>query len=213
MQEHHIGVRRTARYCTLDPDGEPREVWFVLHGYGQLAPYFIRHFDAIQNGRRLIVAPEALSRYYLPGHKHVGASWMTREDRLAEIDDYLAYLDALHDQIFERVDRSRVTVHVLGFSQGGATASRWATLGRVDADRLILWASELASDLDLTAHAESLRRRKLTLVVGTDDEFVTPTRRAEMEVLLAEHNIPYRLHSFTGTHTMDAETLKLLAVW
>jgi predicted esterase len=211
MQEHHIGVRRTARYCTLDPDSEPQEVWFVLHGYGQLAPYFIRHFDAIQNGRRLIVAPEALSRYYLPGHKRVGASWMTREDRLAEVDDYLAYLDALHDQIFERVDRSRVTVHVLGFSQGGATASRWAMLGRVDADRIILWASELASDLDLTAHAESLRRRKLTLVVGADDEFVTPTRRADMEALLAERRIPYRLHTFKGTHKMDAETLKLLA--
>ena len=211
MQEHHIGVRRTARYCTLDPDGEPREVWFVLHGYGQLAPYFIRHFDAIQNGRRLIVAPEALSRYYLPGHKHVGASWMTREDRLTEVDDYLAYLDALHAQIFERVDRSQVTVHVLGFSQGGATASRWVALGRVNADRLILWTSELASDLDLTAHAESLRRRTLTLVVGTDDEFVTPTRRADMEVRLAEHDIPYRLHSFTGTHEMDGETLKLLA--
>ena len=211
MQEHHIGVRRTARYCTLDPDGEPREVWFVLHGYGQLAPYFIRHFDAIQNGRRLIVAPEALSRYYLPGHTRVGASWMTREDRLAEVDDYLAYLDALHDQVFERVDRSRVTVHVMGFSQGGATASRWATLGRVDADRLILWASELASDIDLTAHAESLRRRMLTLVVGTDDEFVTPTRRADREALLAEHHIPYRLHTFTGTHEMDAAALKLLA--
>ncbi len=211
MQEHHFGVRRTARYCTLDPDGETQEVWFVLHGYGQLAPYFIRHFEAIQNGRRLIVAPEALSRYYLPGHTRVGASWMTREDRVTEIDDYLAYLDALHDQIFERLDRSRVTVHVLGFSQGGATASRWAALGRVNADRLILWASDLASDLDLSIHAEALGRRRLTLVVGTEDEFVTPTLLADQEALLTEHNIPYRLRTFTGPHKIDRETLKVLA--
>ena len=211
MQEHHFGIQRTARYYTLDSAAEPEEVWFVLHGYGQLARYFIRHFESIQNGRRLIVAPEALSRHYLPGHERVGASWMTREDRLTEIDDYLAYLDTLHDQIFERVARSRVTVHVLGFSQGGATATRWATLGRVDADRVILWASDLPHDLDLTAHADTLRRRTLELVVGTEDEFLTPTRLAEQEALLSEHSVPYRLRTFTGPHGMHAETLKMLA--
>ena len=211
MEEHQLGVHRTARYYTLEPKEEPQEVWFVLHGYGQLAQYFIRHFDAIQNGRRLIVAPEALSRYYLPGHERVGASWMTREDRLAEIDDYLAYLDTLHDQIFERVDRGRVTVHVLGFSQGGASAARWVTMGRVDADRLILWASGLPHDLDLPAHVETIRRSALTLVVGTKDDHVTPTLVAEQEALLAEHDIPYRLHTFAGAHKIDADALTRLA--
>ena len=211
MQEHHVDVRRTARYYTLEPEREPREVWFVLHGYGQLAQYFIRHFDAIQNGQRLIVAPEALSRYYLPGHKRVGASWMTKEDRSAEVDDYLAYLDAVHDQIFERVNRRRVTVHVLGFSQGGATASRWTTLGRVDAGRLILWASNLAHDLDLGTHAEAIGRRALTLVVGTQDEYLTPARLAEQKARLAGHHIPYRLHTFAGTHQIDADALNVLA--
>ena len=138
MQAHHFAARRTARYYTLDPAGVAHQVWFVMHGYGQLAGAFIRHFQAVRDGHGLVVAPEALSRLYLPGHQRVGASWMTKEDRLTEIDDYLAYLDALYDRIFESVDRSRVTVHVLGFSQGAATASRWATLGRAHTDRLIL---------------------------------------------------------------------------
>jgi predicted esterase len=211
MHEHHFTTRRTARYYTLDPAGDVREVWFVLHGYGQLAALFLRHFEGLQDGGRLIVAPEGLSRYYLPGHQHVGASWMTKEDRLTEIDDYLAYLDALYEQIFMAVDRSRVRVHVLGYSQGGATASRWATLGRVEADRLILWAGELAHDLDLTVHAETLRRLNLTLVVGTEDGFITPERLAAAEALLIEHSIPYRLRPFKGDHRLDAETLKVLA--
>ncbi|MDA1185359.1 MAG: phospholipase [Acidobacteria bacterium] len=211
MKEHHLGVQRTARYYTLEPEEEPQEVWFVLHGYGQLAQYFLRHFEAVQNGRRLIVAPEALSRHYLPGHQRVGASWMTKEDRVAEVADYLAYLDALHDRIFERVDRRRVTVHVLGFSQGGATASRWTTLGRIDADRLILWASDVPPDLDLPAHATAIGRRALTLVVGTRDEYVTPALLAEQEALLTGHQIPYRLHTFAGTHTIDPDTLMVLA--
>ena len=211
MEEHYVAARRTARYYTLGAAEEAREVWFVLHGYGQLAAFFLRHFEAIDDGRRLVVAPEALSRFYLPGHQRVGASWMTKEDRLTEIDDYLAYLNALYDRVFETLDRSRVTVHVLGFSQGAATASRCTTLGRIDADRLILWAGQLAHDLDLVAHAATLRRLNLTLVVGTDDEFITPKRLAEQEAILIEHSIPYRLRPFKGDHRMDTETLTLLA--
>ena len=210
MQEHTFAARRTARYYTLDPADDVREVWFVLHGYGELAIHFIRHFEVIADDHRLVVAPEALSRFYLPGHQRVGASWMTRENRLTEIDDYLAYLDTVYSRLFESLDRSRVTVHVLGFSQGAATASRWTTLGHIDADRLILWAGDLAHDLDLTIHAETLRRLTLTLVIGTDDELIPPKRLAELEALLIQHSIPYRLRPFKGTHRIDAETLAML---
>src|SRR5712691_3738407 len=100
MQEYHIGVTRTARYFTLG--GSPREVaevWFVCHGYGQLAGRFLRHFEPLAGGTRLLVAPEALSRFYVEDttvparERKVGATWMTREDRLSEIDDYVRYLD------------------------------------------------------------------------------------------------------------------------
>jgi hypothetical protein len=56
------------------------------------------------------VAPEGLSRFYFEGGFHgpgskVGATWMTREDRLAKIEDYVGYLDALHDAVFARAVR------------------------------------------------------------------------------------------------------------
>ncbi len=66
MQEHHISVTRTARYYTLGEISRGvAEVWFVCHGYGQLAERFIRHFAALDDGTRLVVAPEALGRFYL----------------------------------------------------------------------------------------------------------------------------------------------------
>lgn len=211
MQEHRLTVSRTARYFTIDPGEAAHEVWFVLHGYGQLARYFLRHFNVLDNGHRLIVAPEALARFYLPGHKRVGASWMTKEDRLTEIDDYLAYLDTLYDHVLETIEQDAVAVHVLGFSQGAATASRWVTLGAMQADRLILWAGELAHDLDLNAHAPALRNLHLTGVVGDQDEFITPERIKYLQDVLHEHDIPHRLITFEGKHRMDAETLKTLA--
>ena len=86
-QEHHLNVNRTARYYTIgDLENKPNEVWFVLHGHMYLAKQFIRYFRVLETDRRLIVAPEGLSRSYV-NHKErrVGASWMTKEDRLNEI--------------------------------------------------------------------------------------------------------------------------------
>src|SRR5881296_4496989 len=136
MEEHHITTSRTARYYTLGQLGpSTREIWFVCHGYGQLAGRFVRHFEPLAGKTRFMVAPEALSRFYLEdtavpaSQRKVGATWMTREDRLREIDDYVRYLDALHAEVFARVERGAVTLHLLGFSQGTATACRWAARG------------------------------------------------------------------------------------
>ncbi|MBC7923946.1 MAG: phospholipase, partial [Ferruginibacter sp.] len=125
METHQLTVRRTARYATLGQlNADTRQVWFVLHGYGQLAEYFIRRFDVLDDGHTYVVAPEALSRFYLQGmgegSGRVGATWMTREDRLNEIDDYLHYLRTLHQTLVGEGGRWRTGL--LGFSQGTATA-------------------------------------------------------------------------------------------
>ena len=66
VQEHHLTVTRTARYFTLGQPGPAlREVWVVCHGYGQLAEPFLAHFAEVTSPARLIVAPEALSRFYV----------------------------------------------------------------------------------------------------------------------------------------------------
>ena len=160
-REHHLAVRRTARYHTLGEPGDAlRQVWFVLHGHGQLSSYFIRHFTALADGTRLIVAPEALNRFYLEhtswegaGQARVGATWMTREDHLIEIDDYVRSLDALQHQVRAGSNGATARVVVLGFSQGVATAFRWACRGRIRPDVLVAWAGPLPAELDERAAA------------------------------------------------------------
>ena len=64
--EHHIIVSRTARYYTIgDLEKKPSEVWFVLHGHMYLARQFIRYLRVLEDPKRLIVAPEGLSRSYV----------------------------------------------------------------------------------------------------------------------------------------------------
>src|SRR5947207_6796891 len=129
MHEHHLSVSRTARYFTLGEGAAAvAEGWFAGHGYGQLAARVLEKLRVLDDGTRYLVAPEGLSRFYLsesPTERRVGASWMTREDRIAEIADYVQYLDAVYQEVFGLLDRSLVTMHVLGFSEGEDTASRW----------------------------------------------------------------------------------------
>ena len=207
MQEHRITVTRAARYFTLGR--AEREVWFVLHGYGQLAARFLHHFAPIDDGTRLIVAPEGLSRFYLteaPAERRVGASWMTKEDRLAEIDDYVRYLGAVYEDALRAVDRTHIRVTLLGFSQGSATACRWTTLGASKIDRLIVWGGEVPPDVDLP------RSLRLSLVYGSRDEYFTPKVVAATEARLRACDVPYELVPFVGGHEIDAEVLKRVAL-
>ena len=219
MDEHHIAVRRSARYYTLGPrDGTAAQVWIVCHGFAQLAGRFMRHFAAIDDGSRLIVAPEALNRFYVeatptwhgPDSK-VGATWMTREDREHEIADYVAYLDTLADAVLTETPRDRVQLSVLGFSQGVATVVRWAAQGRTRPDHLILWASPLPPEIRPDAGRDQLAAiPRISVVVGTldtDAQRAIPPERERM----ARLGLDYTLHSFEGGHHLDADTLRTLA--
>jgi predicted esterase len=209
--EHVLTVGRSARYFTLGEPAIPREFWFVCHGYGQLAARFLDKFRVLEAPQRCVVAPEGLSRFYLtdsPAERRVGASWMTREDRLREIDDYVRYLDAVRADL----GTPTATATALGFSQGTATVCRWAAFGSTRIDRLIVWGGEVPPDLDFTNArvVERLRAAHLTLVYGRRDQFFTPKVVAATESRLRDAGILYELIPFEGGHEIDDAVLRRL---
>ncbi|HVT39174.1 MAG TPA: hypothetical protein VHE78_09010 [Gemmatimonadaceae bacterium] len=217
-----LEVRRTARVAMLGPAGPAlrgvRELWYVLHGYGMRAVPFLENCRAVEDGSRLLVAPEGLSRFYegdLNTLSHrtapVGASWMTRDEREYEIADYLHYLDDLHATVMASLGGASPVITVLGFSQGGATGARWVANGRVPAERLILWGSGLAPELDIAGRDTPLRRAEMVFVVGKTDIYITPKIvQKEVERLRAA-GFPFRFVSFDGGHRLDDATLRALA--
>jgi predicted esterase len=197
--------------ATLGAPGTAPEWWIVLHGYGQLAADFIEPFGAVVTPERCVVAPEALSRFYVDGlesHEEVGASWMTREGRVHEIADYVSYLDAAVRQL--RPGNHEPSIRVLGFSQGAATATRWAVFGDTAVDRLVLWSGAPAHDLDLSQHADRLRAINPTIVVGTEDPYVSAERRENVRRNLDRHDIPVTVHTFEGGHRLDDGLLRTI---
>ena len=214
MTEHALTVSRTARYYQLgELTPATREVWLVLHGYGQLAAYFLRHFAPLTaaDPGLVVLAPEGLSRFYLSGNGgRVGASWMTREARLSEIADQAAYLNQLAIPLLAAAPQAEITV--LGFSQGAATASRWLPLAPFRPARLVLWAGAFPEDMDPQTANTLLAGLNLTLVVGEQDEYVSAEEvRAQLAFLRRLGAAP-ALIQFDGRHTLDAAVLKQLAL-
>lgn len=213
IREHRIQVPRSARYYTVgSPTEEVTDLWYACHGYGELAAKFVRNFEVIGQAGRLVVAPEALMRYYTNHQERmVGATWMTSEDRLVDIEDYVRYLDLLHEQVMATMPNQPSRVRVLGFSQGAATATRWAVRGKLEGADLILWGSSIPPDLDPDADLERLRACSLTFVMGERDEFASNDAIEREKERLARLGLSYELMTFDGGHRMDDDTLVKIA--
>lgn len=218
MRERRLSVRRTARVCVLGPDDGPSEVWFVLHGYRQLADRFLRRFERLDDGTRLIAAPEALSRFYVEREvgRHgpqslVGGSWMTRHERETEIDDYVAYLDRVAGSVLNRLGGSGPSTTVLGFSQGAHTAARWAVRGAHRPDRLVLWGDPVPPDLDLERASSRLAGVEILLVAGERDGTRRPEVERERIEALQGIGLTPRVLRHPGGHAIDRELLERIA--
>lgn len=207
-------VPRTARYWTDGDAAGTTDLWIILHGYGQLAAELLASAAPLAGEGRLVVAPEALSRFYAAqaaGGSHaradIGASWMTREDREHEIEDYIDYLDALLSRVMAPLDPAP-RVHVLGFSQGVATAVRWVAAGGVRPARLVLWGSVPPTDLRDTGWMTGLDVR---LVHGTRDRLITPDAIEVALARLRREGAQVTVQRFEGGHRLDDGVLAGLA--
>ena len=213
MEEHHLTTARRARYYTIGDSASPDDVWIVCHGFGQLAAPFARQFERLVTPGRLIVAPEALNRYYLDAGSsgstpdaRVAATWMTREDRESEIADYVEWLDNVH----VRTVPARARVTALGFSQGVATIARWITLGSRVVHRFIAWTGQLPPDADLSLLGARLER-PIVLVQGSSDRLAQWVKPAENASRLAAAGVAHEAIVFEGGHRLDDAVLDRIA--
>jgi predicted esterase len=212
MYAHHkLKVARTAHYYTIgEANEEIRRLVIACHGQGQRAQFFIRRFDVLDDGKTLVIAPEALSKYYLKDFGgEVGAGWMTSADRLDEIADYANYLQQLLDTYLPFLNEE-TEITLFGFSQGGATIFRWVMEKFPPVHRLILFASMIPEDLDYFPHLDYFNAKELIWVYGTSDQFLTAERLAFHRQLLEKNKLNFAERTFAGKHEVKREVLQEL---
>ncbi|HEX9957234.1 MAG TPA: phospholipase [Fibrella sp.] len=212
VEEHHVSVRRTARYYTLGTlSAKTRRIWFVLHGYGQLAQYFIRRFDVVADDETVVIAPEGLSRLYTDQqYGKVGASWITREDRDNEVIDYVAYLDQVLVSVLNGHSLNELDITLMGFSQGASTVCRWLDKSdRIRANRLILWAGYFPNGLSDVLRPDTTANLPVEYVYGRDDEYISQLSDVNQYLNRLKTDVPQlQIIPFDGKHVVDRVVLK-----
>jgi len=204
LEQINVETKRSARFFSLGKDGAD-ELWMVLHGYGQLAASFLQNFDGLESENRQIIAPEGLSRFYWNGFSGpVVASWMTREDRDAEIQDQYYFLD----KVVRLVNPENKAINLLGFSQGVAAAIRWASRSGRSFNKVVLWAGEPAADVDYSKENHPFRTAKVYFVAGTSDQFIPEELLHKTIDKFQETGIPIELLRFDGKHEMHRATIE-----
>jgi len=199
---------RTTRFAQIgEIDDSITEVVFALHGWGQLAEGFAEDLKGLDAPGRLIVCPEALSKFYISfQHRQTGASWMTSFDREFEIMDYVTYLDGLAEMILADLPDD-VRIEVMAFSQGCHTASRWVGNGMLKPKRLILWGADPAEDLTPEEWNVLSDVDDIIVVAGTLDRFVAGGRLIRAEEALRDNQCRFSTIRYEGGHHLQDSVL------
>lgn len=211
MGAHYkIRAEKTGHYYTHGTLTEDtRYVWICLHGYGQLGKYFIQRFEFLDPRIHNVIVPEALNRFYFEGlSERPVASWMTREDRLDEIADFIVFLEALRHKLRWDIHPG-IKVIYLGFSQGVTTLLRWLNDIAPRIDYLLLWAGGMPDDILVDHRREYFRRIPAHYFVGDKDPYFSPDVIEEKMPLAVDMGLDLQMTHFQGTHKVDREVLKL----
>lgn len=205
-----IEFKYEASYCVShEPNFQEDDIWFVFHGYGQLATFFIQKFRFFDDSKRLIIAPEGTNYAYLEGFDgRVGANWMTSHERDLAIANNHSYIDELVKQILSRFKGKKPRIHILGFSQGAATASRWASRGSLDIASLVLWSGGFAADLNMDFVKKTFSATTVTVVFGSKDLLVTEESLSKQDKFLSDLGKNYQKIVFLGGHELNFEVLE-----
>jgi len=210
MEQYTFQVSKSTQVYTKGTlSKSTKQIWLLLHGYGQLAEEFLEKFNTLNDEETFLIAPEALSKFYIKGGKDkIGASWMTRHHRSEEIEDYVHYLDQVITHYIPK--GSPIELHILGFSQGASTASHWLEKSSIKQPKSVtFWAGNLSPGFQKSLHEGRYSDINFHFVNGRQDRFI-PNDVIDTANQLAKGKPNISLNTFDGGHEINEALLMQL---
>ncbi|NMH85896.1 alpha/beta hydrolase [Flavivirga algicola] len=206
--EKEISYQITNTYSTLNSlTSKTKHVWLVCHGMGYLSRYFLKYFKQLDAEENYIIAPQASSKYYLHANfKHVGASWLTKENTLAETENVMSYLDAVLKA--ENIPNSKKLI-VFGYSQGVSIAVRYVVRRKLQCNQLVLHSGGIPKEL--IAKDLGFLKAKVSLIYGKNDAYLNKERMAiETKRAYELFGNGINIIPFDGIHEVNVALVKNL---
>jgi dienelactone hydrolase len=211
FETNFFTTTKTGRYSTWgNLSQKTKYFWFGLHGSRMLCEQVIYKFNNFDPDEHFVVAPESLSRFYEKdfGGPVVG-SWMTKRDRLHEIEDNGNYLSGLYSQFLTQLpDGCKKTI--FGFSQGGTTVFRWLHSRNVEVDYLIPYACWIPEDIDLTESKTDLVQIKILYTYGVNDIYLTAELIEMVKDIITKNKLEVTQLPYDGDHRITKKQLSTI---
>jgi len=204
--EKEISYQITNSYSTLNTlSSKTKNVWFVCHGMSYLSRYFLKYFNGLNSKDNYIIAPQAQNKYYIPpAFKHVGASWLTKENTLKETENVMRNFDA----IFENENLpSDLNLIIVGYSQGVSVAMRYIAKRQLQCSQLVLMSGGIPKEL--TKKDFRFLNAKISMIYGKDDEYLDDERinkERKRAIELFEESV--EIIPFAGNHMVNTKLLQ-----
>lgn len=208
LTEKEISYQTTNSYSTLNRLTEKtKNIWFVCHGMGYLSRYFLKYFKDLNAEENYIIAPQAQSKYYIPpAFKHVGASWLTKENTLKETENVMRYFDSIFEA--EQLPKDKNLI-VFGYSQGVSVAMRYVASRKLMCSQMILHSGGIPKELIADDFKFLKDQCKVSLIYGTQDEFLNDERmQYERHRVIELFGDSVKIIPFEGKHIVNVEFLK-----
>jgi len=205
--EKEISYKSTNSYSTLNNLTEAtKNVWFVCHGMSYLSRYFLKYFKDLNPEENYIIAPQAQSKYYIPpSFKHVGASWLTKENTLRETDNVMRYFDAVFEAEHLPNDKNLI---VAGYSQGVSVAMRYIAKRQLQCKQLVLMSGGIPKELVVDDFKFLEGKAKITMIYGTQDEYLNEERMQNETNRVKElFGNDIAIIPFDGKHIVNVELI------
>lgn len=209
--EKEISYTANNTYSTLNKlTPHTKNVWIACHGLGYLSRYFIAYFNHLNAEENYIIAPQAPSKYYQGSDfKHVGASWLTKENTAKETDNIVNYMDAVYTN--ENIP-AECNLIVMGYSQGVSVAMRWVAKQKINCDKLLIHSGGIPKELT-AEDFQFATDTKVFHIFGTKDQYITAERIAyEKKRALELFGDKVVSKPFDGGHTVNTHLLSEIAL-
>ena len=141
-------------------------------------------------------------------YRHVGASWLTKENTETEIENMLNYLDA----VYEAENLSEVeNINILGYSQGVSVATRFVARRKIQCKNLIMHSGKVPKELN-TDDFNFLDKTKFSFIYGTEDEYLkSGIVKVEEDRLKKLFPKNLEILTFEGGHEVNTELISKFA--
>ncbi len=208
QNEKEVSYKATNTYTVKNQHSNAtKNIWVACHGLGYLSRFFVNYFKSLDAEENYIIVPQAPSKYYQgKDFKHVGASWLTRENTLLETQNVLSYLNAVADE--QNLLQNTGKLVVFGFSQGVSVALRWAAHTQINCKAIVIHSGGIPKELRAEDFSFLDTGTKVYLLYGTKDEYITEQRineeREKAETLFGDR---LKIISFDGPHIVNTELI------